>query len=665
MNLTKYFNKNYLKENIKKSKGLIALLVIAVPLITTLSILFLSRPENYTKLLDIEEIIWPNLICMYIIPVVLSLILFGYVYKKSSVDFINSMPLNRKTIFITNTVAGILLITVIQVITLIAIFLCNSLCSTITIFPQMLVDIFISMWVSYLFMFLTTNLAMTFSGTFLTQVVLTMLILFLVPFTESMFSYDQTTVFDYEMVNKSGDDTTIENIISSKDKNYTMPYNVIWNSGDSIYYSNKSILKMSVLGIVYLVLGTYFFQKRKMENAEESFSNDKIHLLVKALTVFPMIVVLNKMGLEGTENIFVISLIVIYYFVYDFIVKRKIKFIKSIVAVVLTLVVLQGLVAGADKIFTPKDNINKIKRSDVAKISIEFENPYYRSTPDLKDSYFIGNREIIDFVFEAAFGAQNPYTYGIDNEVYNVQTIYIGLETNNNKKYTISVELVDKDIDKLLNLLERDDKYVEFLKDSYKVNSKILLGDAVLAEDKKEIKSEIETAIDNMRLKEIIDMIKSSTNIYLRKMYYQDHSVKSKVIPVDTNKQILKLVADNQNNYVNKNFDKLMSEKTRTRSYSIEYGNLGYDEKEYKNFGNYFSYTSNLIDKFIEENKDVKINPDEKCYAIRIYAYPYFEENSYLFTNKTDEIDQIIEKEKAVKVRADDEVIFEDSELID
>lgn len=664
MNLTKYFNKNYLKENIKKSKGLIALLVIVVPLITTLSILFLSRSENYTKLLDIGEIIWPNLICMYIIPIVLSLILFGYVYKKSSVDFINSMPLNRKTIFITNTVAGILLITVIQVLTLIAIFLCNSLCSTITIFPQMLVDIFISMWVSYLFMFLTTNLAMTFSGTFLTQVVLTMLILFLVPFTESMFSYDQTTVFDYEMVNKSGDDTTFSNIISSKDKNYTMPYNVIWNSGDGMY-SNESILKMTVLGIVYLVLGTYFFQKRKMENAEESFSNDKVHLLVKALTIFPMIVVLNRMGVSETENIFVVSLIVIYYFVYDFIVKRKIKFIKSVVALVVTLVVLQGIVAGADKVFTPKDNYYKVKKSDIDKISIEFENPYYRSTPDLKDSYFIDDREIIDFVFEAAFGTKNRYVNDID-KVYSLQTIYIGLETDNNKKYTISAEIEYKDIDKLLNLLEKEDKYVESLKNSYKLNSKILLGNAVLVEDEKKIKNEIENAIDNMSLKEIFDMTKSPTNIYLRKMYYQNHSVKSRVIPVDTNNQILKLVADNQNNYISKNFDKLMSKETSVRNYSIEYGNIGYDEEEYEKFGNYFEYTTNLMDEFIEENKDEKIDPNEKCYAIRIYAYPYFEENSYLFTNKTDEIDKIVQKqkEKEDKIKKG-KITIDDSELID
>ena len=151
MSLTKYFNKNYFKENIKKSKGLIALLVIIVPLITILSILLLINPQNYTKVLYENEIIWANLICMYIIPVALSFILFGYVYKKSSVDFINSMPLNRKTIFITNTVAGIFLITLIQILTLIVAFLCSTICSTIYIFPQMIIDIFINMWISYLF----------------------------------------------------------------------------------------------------------------------------------------------------------------------------------------------------------------------------------------------------------------------------------------------------------------------------------------------------------------------------------------------------------------------------------------------------------------------------------------------------------------------------------
>ncbi len=649
MNLTKYFNKNYLKENIKKSRGLIALLIIVVPLITTLSILFLSRPENCTKILDAEEIAWPNLICMYIIPVVLSLVLFGYVYKKSSVDFINSMPLNRKTIFITNTIAGILLITVIQGLTLVSVLLCNSLGSTIYIFPQMVIDIIINMWVSYLFIFLTTNLAMTFSGTFLTQVVITMLILFLVPFSNSMFSSTQYRVFDYEIVNNSDDDDTgFEYIISSKDKNYTMPYSVIWNSGTYIF-STESILKMLVLGIVYLVLGTYFFQKRKMENAEESFSNDKVHLLVKALTIFPMIVVLNKMGLEEAGNIFIVGLIVIYYFVYDFIVKRKIKFVKSIVAVILTLVVLQGIVAGANKILKPKEDYYKVKRSDVAKISIEFDDEFYQSSTDLKDSYFIDDKEIIDFVFDSAFRVKNSYTYDMEDEVYTTNTIYIGLETNDSNNYAISVQLVDEDIDKLLNLLEKDNNYVEYLKNSYTINGKILLGDIVLVEDEKNINDEIQNTINNMSLKEIFDMSKSSTSIILNKMYYKNHSLKSKLIPVDTSERILKLVADNQNNYLNENFDKMKELNASARTYSIDYGSLGYDEQEYEDFKNYFAYTSNLIEEFIDKNKNEKIDASKKCYAIKIYDTGYLNEYVYLFTNKTDEIDEIMQKEKRVK----------------
>ena len=544
MSLTKYFNKNYFKENIKKSKGLIALLVIIVPLITILSILLLINPQNYTKVLYENEIIWANLICMYIIPVALSFILFGYVYKKSSVDFINSMPLNRKTIFITNTVAGIFLITLIQILTLIVAFLCSTICSTIYIFPQMIIDIFINMWISYLFIFSAANLAMTFSGTFLTQIVLTMLILFLVPFAESMFKITQIRIFDYEMINNLGDDTTYERIIDLQNQNYTLPYNIIWNG--EYAFSNISILKMTTLGIIYLFLGTYFFQKRKMENAEESFSNDKVHLFVKALTLFPMMVVLNKIGLEGEETAFVIGLIVIYYFAYDFVVKRKIKFIKSVVSVILTMTILQGIVVGANKIFTEEER-HKIKRTDVEKIAIEFESDNYHTSPNLKNSYFIDNKEIMNFVFESAYGAQNQYTYSIDKENYATNTIYVGLQTSKEKKYTISVELIDRDMDKLLELLEKDKNYVEFIKETYKKDSKIILGQIVLIGDEKQINSEIEKEIDNMSLKDIYKITRKSTSIFLNKMYYQNHMLKAKVVPIDMNNGVFKLVADNQN----------------------------------------------------------------------------------------------------------------------
>ena len=106
MNLMKLFNFKFLMQNIKKSKALIILLTIVVPMFT--SIMLLSIDVNYA--LPFWELSIINIIGMYIIPIVLSMTLFNYVYKKNSVDFIGSMPLSRNTIFLTNTIGGIAII---------------------------------------------------------------------------------------------------------------------------------------------------------------------------------------------------------------------------------------------------------------------------------------------------------------------------------------------------------------------------------------------------------------------------------------------------------------------------------------------------------------------------------------------------------------------------
>ncbi len=654
MNLTKYFNINYLKQNIKKSKGFIALLVIVVPLITVLSILFLSNSGKYIRILEVEEIVWPNLICMYIIPISLSFVLFGYIYRKSSVDFINSMPINRKSIFITNSIAGIILITLIQVLTLIFIILCNSLCSTITILPKMLLDVFINMYISYLFMFFATNLAMTISGTFLTQVVLTMLIIFLIPFSSSVLNLiprgEDIGSVDTRIAIE--DDNYI--ITSLEDTDYTMPYHTIFNM--EYDFSNESIYKMAVLGIVYLILGTYLFGKRKMENAEESFSNEKVHLFVKALTMFPMVAILHVLRVEDSSNIFIIGLIAIYYFVYDFVVKRKIKLIKSLVAFVLSLVILQGVVIGMKNIYKPNE-YNIIQKSDVAKIAIELSNNKHYLSKKIDTIYFMDNKEIIDLIYKSSNEVKKQYVVS-DKEWFATTNICIGIEEKNGKKHIASVDIKGEDIYKLIELLEKDENYVKYVKSEYCQKSRISLLNEVIVEDEEKVNDEIEYAIKNMTLREIYDnYFENDTSIYLKKVYYKDHIQQEKIIPIDMNEKILKIVADNQNSLIKEKYKKYADRDNKEEVYAISYcineGKLGYENKEFENFGNYFSYTENLIEKFIEENKNEQIDPSKKCYAIQIYMKPTFENYVYLFTNKTEEIDAIIRKEIESKSKSE------------
>ena len=122
MSLTKLFNKNYFVQNILKSKAVIVLVIGIVPILNAIFMLTVSQDTTTPILADIRTISVLNILGMYVLPLVLSVCLFGYVFKKKSVDFVNSMPLTRKTIFITNSIGGILLIVIMMRIDFIKVF---------------------------------------------------------------------------------------------------------------------------------------------------------------------------------------------------------------------------------------------------------------------------------------------------------------------------------------------------------------------------------------------------------------------------------------------------------------------------------------------------------------------------------------------------------------
>ena len=157
MNLTKLFNTSYWIENMKKSKPTLVLLMLLVPLFT--SVLLLSVEDSY--LCSFVELSSVNLIGLYVIPFILSTTLFGYVYKKNSVDFIGSMPISRNSIFSTNTIGGIAFITLMQILTAICTLLLSKILSSVTIFGSMVWDIFVYYTLGYIFVFTAANLLLT------------------------------------------------------------------------------------------------------------------------------------------------------------------------------------------------------------------------------------------------------------------------------------------------------------------------------------------------------------------------------------------------------------------------------------------------------------------------------------------------------------------------
>ena len=654
MNLIKSFNFEFLKENIKKSTGLVILLSLVVPVFTLLVIILgINNTENIV-VTNKTPLLIINFIGMYIIPVLISFVLFGYVYKKSSVDFINSKPINRKSIFITNTIGGILLITAIQLITAIILIVCNFVLPKVIIFPELVIDIFVMMWVSYVFVFLATNIAMSLSGTFLTQIVLTMLILFLIPFC--MDGFNKFSRYDNSKLSSTLS-SSLENDVNNKlyaDSDYTMPYQVFHTAlfynyySEFDWYSTTNILKMVVLGIIYFIVGMKLFQKRKMENNEQSFFNEKIHILVKALTMLPVFILLNIIKAEMEVNIFIVALIITYYFVYDFIVKRKIKFRKSLGYLVITLIILQITCVAGEKI---RDSIPEkiITSSDIAEVKFNSYNyGLYNDNNEYLD--YIENKEIISFLIDAVSKYDNLKNgvsmYGKSNDSDGTILDEDGKSIDEGCFLTTTFKLKSgkilyanliiskEDMKKINELIKQDENYKKLLKDKLITNNKeLIIAETYILKDeeKNQVINEIEQTVNNYSFDELSN-VSSTDGACINKYYYKNHKLNVISIKDSNSPKILEIVSK----YTNKECNSIISNRDKNwyPNFSVIPKSTG--ERIYiNNFDNEFI-------EFIKKDKDEKFDTSKPYYVITSNTMG---KGIYYYTNNIEEIDKLIEVE--------------------
>lgn len=649
MSLIKSFNFKYLKENLKKSKGLIILLLIVVPLLTTLFTVLFINGEDVPNLATEIGINWVNLIGMYLVPLGISFALFGYVYKKNSVDLINSMPLNKQTIFVTNTIGGIILITLMQLVTSVLLLACGLVCSNLVVFSKMIFDIFIKMWVGYVFIFTATNLAMTISGTFLTQLVLTALILFLVPFTSMNFKG-----YLYE--------TRYKIYVDALEKQYTYAYAtdtyttpiqipidfIIGNT-----FSGKTLLKSTLLGALYIALGVILFKRRKMENNEESFKDTRIHLLVKALTVFPMIVFLSRLDPGEVLTIFILALIAIYYFAYDFIVRRKVKLIASIGALILTVCVSYGVQLGIEKFETDVfDPSRTISVNDIRKVAINLDSAVsFNYVKDYEiDNYFLDNEEIIKLLINN-IERKAELSYETEDIVnteltHSIKVIYV---TKNGKELYGHTDITESNFNKLIEILSNDEEYVRRVKRQYTSNGRISLEKQILPKDiENAVNQELKRVIDNMSLQEVYDKVMCDSEGYysdISKVYYNNHKLSEKEFNIGVSEELAKIIIKYQNastvNWLKgKNLNNIDTRLVGT----IYYGENANKVNDYTYYDtSFYKYKKEII-KFAEDNANEEVNPNKEFY--QIYYYDYNSRIPQIFyTNKIDEINSLIEKE--------------------
>lgn len=668
MNLIKSFNFSLLKQNFRKSKGTIILSLIIVPLIISIVFLIASKRVNNPQIFSAKILGTCDCVFMYIIPYLYSGILFGYVFKKNSSDFINSMPVNRTTVFVTNTIGGIFLITCIQLLSGIFMFLGSKIFSNLIVFPLAIFEIMLVSWISYVFVFIVSNLAISFSGSFGSQFIIVFLILFLVPIClEGISGIRQANDYEYHSTISINNGYDIEEYDIIEPANYTMPFGFIKYFGFN--FSKLSNFRMVVLSAVYFILGLIFYKKRKMESVEEFFSTQRLHMFVKSLTLIPIVLFVNLLYSNIDSYIIIVvafCLTIFYYFIFDIVSKRKISLLVTISSFAISIVVMQvgiELIKNSDtqnKII----NINDIKAIAIGKNSNSFDSDYFNREEDTDElfdgNYFIKNNQLIEEVLaNENYSVKNNQTiediFANENNSSYRNNFYFNIKLKNGKEYYLKTYISYEKYDKIKQLLIDDDNFAMHLyKKVCKTNGIIGINNKTYSYS---YSSNIYEIIDrenkkliNKSLKENPDFLfetyYSNSNQRIEKMIYSNHRVEKYYIPIDYNEEVFSAVASS----LNKKTIKIFNGDIDVNTFEAKVYDKEHSEKEILN-----SY--NIIMLMKEYGKE-KFDPSQKYYVIEGEIK---ENNNYkhfvFYTNRTKEFDDNLSNNR---IKNNEEFIYYD-----
>ena len=638
MNLTSLFNFSYLKENIKKSKAIILLCMLLLPILNGI-ILLMHASNGETFVANIYDMSGVILFGMYVVPIVLAITLFGFVYKKGAIDFTLSMPINKRQIFLTNTIGGILIILIMQVINFIIMLLVSLLYSNIIISYKMLFDILLMYSTSYIFVFVSCNIAASVSSNKITTIVVTMLILFLVPFISTFINTNAFTNYGssnakIECINDSCKPKNYycESVNCEVDKKnniynadvtkydsttYTLPYGFINSTffgfvGDS--NTSLSIIKMAILSVIYIIVGMILFVNKKFEVVGTSFRNEKLHILVRTLTTFPIVcvayVIIKDSSISSYDFFSIVLLLVLiftYLIIYDLITRKKVTnfFLMSI-----CLVIVSGITAFVGAI-VEDDDIN-IEAKDIKEISFLDDNGMVIGST--KNTTVINNS--VSLLLDT--GSLDDYSYS-----YTIKTKIKG------KMYRFSVYTTKDNFDYINNILINDKDFVKGL-NKYKNNNIFGIGyiDGYSRIDSSNLSDMIVNKYKNDKNVFKIDSDDNNSLFDVTIYSYDNTYVRTININVEGDKNLELGIL----RYYNSNTKKMFNNINDEDIYS-------YYINDYYCLYNYDIY--NEISRFIINNLDDNLDINKEYSYITIYTG----NGKFVFaTNKVDELNTIKNK---------------------
>ena len=467
MSLMKLFNYKYFYQNLKKSASILALFIGIIPILNVIVFLLMASANPGGFLVTLDHLSILLLIGMYFIPVVLAATLYSFMFKRKSIDFIGSMPISKKSIYLTNTIGGSLLLLAMLFLTIFLTAITSILLPHVYVPLALFLDLFLIFAVGYLFIYATVTLAFSLVGNFITGIAVTLLLLFFIPYlraykvaiqhngyarNEAYIDCNSTacipktytcSTYDISCLEHQARDEYAFYLYEKKESNTKLfPVKPIFylfgiEGNSSIVVFDETELFTTILAtLLYFGIGYFIYKRRKFENCETSFSSFSTHLFVKGLTMLPICTVLYEMVQYQSfyVNLFALSLLLIYYFVYDLITRKHIEQVKkNLVAFVITGTLFFLLCSYITSL--PKQNYFFFASEDIQKIDLKL----YPQNSYTMETYTITKREEIDKILGYLVQEDKEHDYVVPISFF-----------SKGKKYETDIFLTEEQYENLL-----------------------------------------------------------------------------------------------------------------------------------------------------------------------------------------------------------------------
>ena len=491
----KLFNINFLKQNLKKSKTLMIAITIIMPIIN-FCFMIISKTEDYAdenfiNMLEVNKYI--ENIGLVIVPLALSIILFGYVYNKRKIDLINSMPISKKSIYITNFIGGILVILVYQVLfALSEIFAIATINAEIFKFASMqILKSFAYYFAAYTFLFAAECLSSALVGNVVTSFAMTYADVLFVPALVYLLAL------------------SFEKGLTWIPKIYPIPFNRLSSL-------TLKVIITFIWVLIYGIIGFKVFQKKKMEYSGEGFRTERTEIILKDIILtIPYILFLSVVtsprysgimpegGTYFFETSTVIKMFIIFiiisltlYAIADLIFNKRIKFKTNLKNYIVYMLVF-GLIFGPTfYIYNKNKYDNQISVDNLLKVEkikdITLNEFYISDNEDFtmqkyldEDSSYhhpdliVDDQNIINYVY-SIYQKNEERRANRLNDVYNnktgqerYNTLAISFNLKNGEEDYNRLLVTKKEKEKIYDEIEKSDSFQKF-KENLKIKKNTL-----------------------------------------------------------------------------------------------------------------------------------------------------------------------------------------------